>query len=171
MVDEKLKEAVAFLLHYEGNFKFLVDIKKRALFNGESLTERQVDAVLRCRDREVKRNEGGGRSPDAVEPGVYKKDGTIYKVQTTRDKQRRYAKRLVKIGGDRLNENFERVNWTYEYAPGAIKTLIITDRMNEEDAKNFGLEYGICASCGRKLEQADSVERGIGPVCMKWFKF
>jgi hypothetical protein len=99
------------------------------------------------------------------------KDDTIYKVQWNRAKSRKYAKRLVPIGGERLNENFEHVNWAYEYAPGVIHKLQPRDRMSKEDAMTFGLKYGICANCGRHLEQADSVELGIGPVCIKYFTF
>lgn len=31
----------------------------------------------------------------------------------------------------------------------------------------FGLKTGTCGICGRRLEDADSVARGIGPVCLK----
>lgn len=31
----------------------------------------------------------------------------------------------------------------------------------------FGLKTGTCGICGRRLEDAESVARGIGPVCLK----
>lgn len=31
----------------------------------------------------------------------------------------------------------------------------------------FGLKTGTCGVCGRRLEDAESVARGIGPVCLK----
>lgn len=34
-----------------------------------------------------------------------------------------------------------------------------------ESAKTYGRVFGSCCFCGRVLSQADSVERGYGPVC------
>lgn len=109
-----------------------------------------------------------------VEPGIYRHDGKIFKVQLTRDKQRSYAKELVDLRpteGDRLNVEDVRVRFKWEYASGAIFRLSPEDRMTEEDAKEFGLRTGICACCGRRLKVAQSVEQGIGPVCIKWFRW
>ena len=167
----RLREAIAFVIRYEGNFTFLKDMRKK-VEAGEELTPNMISAILRCKARERPRVPNKPPEPaEYVDPGIYVKDDVIYKVQLTRDKKRKYAKRLVKIGGERLNENFDHVNWTYEYAPGVIHTLQPRDRMSIEDAKTFGLRYGICANCGRRLEQADSVELGIGPVCIKYFTF
>jgi hypothetical protein len=31
----------------------------------------------------------------------------------------------------------------------------------------YGIETGVCGMCGRRLDDPDSVARGIGPVCLK----
>ena len=45
----------------------------------------------------------------------------------------------------------------------------ILDRIESDGAesasKRYGLELGHCGVCGRTLTNADSLERGIGPVC------
>lgn len=58
----------------------------------------------------------------------------------------------------------------FEYAPGAIKVIREEHRMDLERAKELAVQYGRCLNCGRKLKVAESVERGIGPVCIKRFK-
>jgi hypothetical protein len=39
--------------------------------------------------------------------------------------------------------------------------------MAPEDAKRVAVLYKHCLMCGRKLKLAESVERAIGPVCIK----
>jgi hypothetical protein len=41
--------------------------------------------------------------------------------------------------------------------------------MNFEKAKALTIRYGRCICCGRRLKAAQSVERGIGPVCRRYF--
>lgn len=106
-----------------------------------------------------------------LDPGVYMKDGEVFKVQQNKEKTKVYAKRLIPINGSRLSENDDRVKWEFEYAPGAIYNLTAEDRMSQDDADQFGLRYGICACCSRTLKAEKSVLQGIGPVCIKWFKF
>lgn len=171
----KVAQAVLFLMQYDGSFDFLVDMKAKTADGTYQMTEKQVDAVLKCKARADKRGERDNKMRE-VELGVYKvpragDDFDVYKVQLTRDKARRYAKKLVPINGWRMNEEGDRVQWSWEYAPGAISALLPKQRMSEADAREFGLQYRICAACGRGLKQADSVERGIGPVCVKWFRF
>lgn len=43
--------------------------------------------------------------------------------------------------------------------------------MTLDEAKAFILRYGQCVRCGRRLKAAESVERGIGPVCVRYFTF
>jgi hypothetical protein len=102
-------------------------------------------------------------------PGVFERDGEVYVVKYNREKTRMYAKRLVEIGGARLTEADEHVNFDFEYAPGAIHKLAASDRMPLERAKQLMIRYGRCISCGRRLKAAVSVERGIGPVCGAMF--
>jgi len=98
------------------------------------------------------------------------KNGEIYIVKPNKTKTRMYAMRLVEAPSDRITEEGELVPFDFEYARGAIFNLSETDRMSLEEAKKFMIRYGRCIVCRRKLKVAESVERGIGPICIKYFK-
>lgn len=171
----RIAEAVAYLMSYDGKFPFLVDMKKKVHDPTTRLSEKQVIAVLNCKKRD-KRGDKNQFDPQTLEIGVYKisrgeNDQDILKVVLNKAKTRKYAKRLVPINGTRLNEYDERVKWDWTYAPGDIDRIRPEYRMTEEEAKLFGTKYGICASCGRPLKDAKSVEAGIGPVCIKHFRW
>lgn len=104
--------------------------------------------------------------------GVYVlPDGRIVKVQANREKTRVYTKLFVQISGERLTEDETHVHGEYRYEPGLLPEVEATGRkMTLEEAKAFMLRYGFCARCGRRLKAAESVERGIGPVCMRYFE-
>jgi hypothetical protein len=108
-------------------------------------------------------------APDPVtEPGIYRTaDARLFKVQRSKESGNLYAKELVAIGGDRLTENGETVQWEFRYAAGAIYRLTATERVTLEQAKAFGIQYGVCCVCGALLKDAKSVAAGIGPVCAK----
>ncbi len=104
-----------------------------------------------------------------MDKGIYRTAaGDIFKVQISRQSGHPYAKRLQPIGGQRLSEAGERVQWEFVYAPGAIYALQPEMQMTLAEAKAFGIQYGICCVCGAFLKDAASVERGIGPVCRKY---
>jgi len=53
----------------------------------------------------------------------------------------------------------------------AVKTSMwaLMSRMRDGEAEavfaEFGKRFGVCAICGRELTNAESVARGIGPIC------
>lgn len=95
-----------------------------------------------------------------AEEGMYRKGDVIYKVQiAVHGNGRPYAKQLVQDGE----------NWSFEYAPGAVRTLRPEHRLTLEQAKEFGALYGTCCVCGRTLTNESSIEAGIGPVCASKF--
>lgn len=110
-----------------------------------------------------------GSGPGVTEPGLFKQGDEVYLVVKTKDGQRLYAKRLVNFDGTRLNQNGEHVKFEWVYAPGIVGRLAMTDKMTVEDGKAFMLVYNSCLRCNRHLRAATSVERGIGPVCIKYF--
>jgi len=93
------------------------------------------------------------RKPELVAEGIYRRsaDGAMFRVQTS-EAGRRYAKLLLPTGG-----------WGYER--GAIYTLAASERLTLAELEAWGLDTGVCAVCGRLLSTAESVARGIGPVC------
>lgn len=104
-----------------------------------------------------------------TETGMYTRDGIIFKVQATRDGSGRvYAKKLQACNGNRLSEDgTEVVHFEFVYERGAVWSLSPEDRMTEEQAKAFGVQYGICCVCAAPLKDAKSVALGIGPSCKK----
>jgi len=97
-----------------------------------------------------------------LEPGIYRKDGEIYKVQVgIYGSGFSYAKRLV--------VDKEKKTAKFEYEVGAIMRLTKEDKMTLDQAKEFGSIYGICCACSRTLTDEDSIEAGIGPICAAKF--
>jgi hypothetical protein len=110
---------------------------------------------------------------DVENQGVYvMPDGSIVKVKANREKTRTYAMRWSVINGQRLNENDDRVHGEYVFEPGLVQQVAVEGRkMTLAEAKAFTLRFGICCRCGRHLKDATSVERALGPVCVKYFSF
>jgi hypothetical protein len=75
----------------------------------------------------------------------------MFRVQTS-EEGRNYAKLLLPAGG-----------WGYE--KGAIYTLKAEERLTLAQLEEWGISTGVCAICSRLLSTAESVARGIGPVC------
>ena len=107
------------------------------------------------------------RKPTVTEAGMYSLNGVIFKVQESKTSGHLYAKRLVDISGNRLNEDDRIFHWEFQYDQGAIRSLTDADRMSVEEARAFGIQYGVCCVCGITLKDAKSVANGIGPVCEK----
>lgn len=104
---------------------------------------------------------------DVVGPGVYRRNGTIYVVRRNRTNERLHARRLVEIGGRRLTEADTVVQIEFEYDRDALRELEPADQMTLEEARPFIIRYGRCIFCNTPLKDATSVERGVGPVCIK----
>lgn len=105
----------------------------------------------------------------AVGVGVYQHNGTIYVVRKNRTNEGLQARRLVEIGGRRLTEADTVVNIEFVYDRDALLRLRPEDKMTLEEAREFVIRYGRCIACDTPLSDATSVERGIGPVCVKKF--
>jgi hypothetical protein len=88
-----------------------------------------------------------------VEPGMYRRNGQIFRVQVSRESGRTYAKLL----------NAETNK--FEYAGGAIHRLTAGDRMTVEEAREYGRATGVCCVCARELSNPKSIKAGIGPIC------
>lgn len=102
-----------------------------------------------------------------VGPGVFRRDDTIYVVRRNRTNERVHARRLVEIGGQRLTEADTVVQIEFEYDEHALYRLRPEDQMTLEEARPFIIRYGRCIFCNTPLSDATSVERGVGPVCVK----
>lgn len=113
------------------------------------------------------------RNAPATEAGIYKSGDAYYKVQVAvHGSGRPYAKRLVMeepdCGGCANGEPCGagcRWTATWEYAPGAIKSLRAGDRLTAEEAQEFGSIYGICVFCSKPLTDERSIFAGYGEKC------
>lgn len=100
-------------------------------------------------------------------PGVYRRNGTIYVVKKNKTNPNLHARRLVEIGGRRLNDVDEVVHIEFEFDRDALQVIRPEDQMTLEEARPFIIRYGRCIFCNTVLKDARSVERGVGPVCIK----
>ncbi len=111
------------------------------------------------------------KAPEELTMGVYElPTGEIYLVKPNEEKTRMYAKRMVETVSDRLTETDKHVKIDFKYEAGAIYKLKPEFKMTLERGKELMIRYGRCIACGHRLKVAESVERGIGPVCIKYFR-
>lgn len=109
------------------------------------------------------------KGQENLEPGVYETSEGIFVVKYNRTKTNLYAKKMIEINAQRATEAGERVEIEFEYESGAIHRIKASDKMPLDRAKALTIRYGRCINCGRHLKAAESVERGIGPICIKSF--
>lgn len=105
----------------------------------------------------IQRAAAPAASSEPLEPGMYRKDDVIYKVQKSTSTGNLYAKKLL----------VDDAGGIFNYAPGIVRILTAADRMTLDQAKQFGALYGTCIVCGRTLTNEVSISEGIGPVCAK----
>lgn len=160
--------ATEWAKNYEGDFEFMLDMKKAATTRRGGLSTGQAKGTLNCwradyfrKQREAKEAEkaaapSSGGSP-VTEDGMYlTPDGTVYKVQVAHHGSGNlYAKRLVVEDG----------TGSFEYERGGLRKLRAEWKMTLEQAKKFGQLYGICCVCSAVLTNETSIAEGIGPVC------
>jgi hypothetical protein len=109
--------------------------------------------------------------PTITFPGAFKKDNEIYIIKYNMDKTYLYSLKLKEAPSDRLNAKGEKVAFEFEYFPQAMKFLTNEDRMSLEEGKRLTILYGRCIICGHRLKVAQSLEKGMGPVCANYFKY
>lgn len=108
------------------------------------------------------------RTKTRAAEGMYRKAGTIYKVQkAVHGSGQTYAKRLVQTLV--IDKRTGKPKWKFEYAPGFVYELRSEHALTFEQAKEFGALYGTCCVCGATLTAEESIEAGIGPICATKF--
>jgi Family of unknown function (DUF6011) len=90
--------------------------------------------------------------------GVYKRGEDIYRVIKGRQSSNTYAQKLA------TDPSGQPV---WDYAGGMIFELKVQELISPEVAAQMGRSVGYCVICGRFLTDAESVAKGIGPVCEK----
>ena len=122
-----------------------------------------IDALLdlpRATEAPAPQATGSGH-PSEMQAGVYVYAGDQYaRVYRGQQSGRMLAKRIhfVEIG--------EGTGVSYEYLGLAAKVLgPDAERLPVEEVGSLGIHSGTCLICGRRLDDPESVDRGIGPVC------
>lgn len=93
--------------------------------------------------------------------GIYMVNGKVFQVKHNKYGIV-YAKELVVSPGGSKGR--------FRLRPRAVlSTITPSHRMTIQQAHAFGIQYGICANCGRLLTNTKSVDVGMGPICRKRF--
>jgi hypothetical protein len=142
-------------LHHAGN-EFYRSLFEQFERRG-SLSEKQILAVLRGIERDRERASAPTSEP-VTEAGMYKNERGVYRVKEG-NTGNLYAKKFYPEGRTKSER--------FIYERGAIFSLSPEHRMTVAEVVEIGAEFGMCCVCGRELTDAKSVERGIGPVCIK----
>ncbi len=138
-------------------------IRKHLANNG--LSKRQASQLIESLIRTSEMNFGTPvvpvqqpvRAPRVEAPiGIYREGETIYCVRKARQSERVYAYQLITTEGE---------NPRWDYVAGKVFELKVENMISLEVAQQYGRKTGICCICGRYLTDAESVTKGIGPVC------
>lgn len=137
-----------------------------AVKRGEVRTSKQasemIDAlkfIKREAAQEKRRSAPKGKAPKAEpNPGMYRDDeGTIYRVYLGQQSGKMLVKQVV---GDKAS------GYSYEYMGAAAYRLPAgVTPLSLGEAKEWGRMTGTCCVCARRLDNPESVDAGIGPVC------
>lgn len=107
---------------------------------------------------------------DEPEAGMYLGgDGTVYRVYLGQQSGRMLVKRVVVTAEAEYGPDGEVARfggYGYEYL-GAAQRVLPADAtpMPLAQAQEWGRMTATCVICGRRLDDPESVDRGIGPVC------
>ena len=94
----------------------------------------------------------------AFSPGIYEDEaGHLFRVYLGQNSGRMLCKSI----------NVQDKNLSYEYVGRADQHLQGTRRLTRQEVAERTLAYGStsCMICGRRLDDPESVDRGVGPVC------
>ena len=99
-----------------------------------------------------------------VTEGVYVMAGATVKVQ-----------RAVHGSGHLYAKSMDPDTGKFVFVPRLVNDLADqlrcgrAHKMTLAEAAEYGALYGRCVECGRTLTDEDSIERGVGPICMTKF--
>lgn len=109
---------------------------------------------------------------DAYNAGFKSPKMTIdgYKFSMAGPSSRNFGSVYVKAYGEYIGKLQNGKLFTAAFQPPVVckRIMEIADNPRME-AVRFGHKTGNCAICGRALNNAESVQRGIGPICAEGF--
>lgn len=179
------QEAIRFITEYTGRFGFILDLRARRGFGTKwySLSERQVDAVLRVKAQDearTKERKQTGRDLTVLPVGrtyaaVTNESGAttflIFDRPADLDRYKQpnkwagwvFVKQFIGGIGEGQRLGSQRPGESYSGQWANLVDQVIADPMGA--VQRFGRELGICGVCNLPLTNEESREFGIGPVC------
>lgn len=98
-----------------------------------------------------------------VPEGMHAVDGKFVKVYTTKHGSNQKVGKVLVIDGQ---DDDGKYRCHFEYGgKRALKGLSEATKLTAEEAKQFGLLYGICVRCGLDLTKEESIHVGYGRTC------
>lgn len=123
-----------------------------------TLPKRTTHSPLSC-----EHPDGEPCNPTEPEAGIYVIHGDHYvRVYHGQQSGRMLAKRIS------WEQDGDETFVSYEYLGLASKVLVpaaTPERLPLEEVGSLGIATNHCLICGRRLDDPESVDRGIGPVC------
>lgn len=99
----------------------------------------------------------------APEAGIYQHGHDLFRVYLGQQNGHMLVKRIL-VSHDTM-ANVDNIDG-YEYLGRASRFLPVNARrLSLEDVGALGRTFDHCLLCGRRLDDPESVDRGIGPVC------
>jgi hypothetical protein len=96
------------------------------------------------------------KTAEEPEAGVYRRnDGELFRVYFGQQSGHMLAKHIRFLDGE--------VDYMYSGAARLVVKNAV--RLSLEEVGQLGVASGSCLVCGRRLDDPESVDRGIGPVC------
>lgn len=141
---------------------FLVSLERHRILSEDDIARiracsTSAEASVLIGDLMQRPGKGGPTTtPVLADLGYYLQHDTVYSVVKAKTTGRTYARVLVTT---------ERGRARWDYAPGAMKHLVLADKLTIDQAREMGTRHGVCVVCAATLTDPESVERGIGPVC------
>ena len=103
------------------------------------------------------------KATNVIPNGVHMINGFVIRIRTSKTGNQ-YGERLL----TQIEQEEHGCEWLYE-GRKALKGASADTLLTLAQAKAYGAAYGVCAVCGARLKDIDSIEAGIGPVCAKKF--
>ena len=112
---------------------------------------RELRSLIPTARRTARRQATTDDAAALVPDRLYERDGEIYRT-------------VLSGAGNLYAKIWDGEGWAY--AAGAIRDLRPEHRMTRERAIELSCRIGHCIRCGTLLTAKQSVERGIGPICI-----
>lgn len=134
----------------------LMEERDHPPLGGEPLTRLEASAVIAQLKLAPLRSDRLLVNRNGAGPGVYRPiSGSITRLKPNVGRTHLYAVVLDPIA----------CRW--DYVPGAAHDVLPEDALTAEVAAEYGLTHGVCALCGTRLTDPDSIARGVGPNCYR----